>query len=150
MSNWIESLYPLEQERVFAAMRGIGERSEQVFIAMRKLGAPAGTIPVGAAAFDEFLKGEGPAVFLRALRNGATPSEAEGKAKEWAREAIHTHNAKRPTQIDWGRDEISGDGPIEWALRDIERQFNSSYGKQYRQERKTTMRRQEQQDSTEP
>lgn len=148
--NWIESLYPQERERVFEAMRRIGERVEVSFIAMRKLGAPAGTIPVGAAAFDEFLSGEGPAVFLRALRNGEAPEDAEIQAKEWARGAIKIHNAKRPTQFDWARDEIAGDGPIERARRDIERQFGAKYGEQYWQERDTSQGRQGEQDTARP
>lgn len=131
-------------------MRRIGDRVEQAFIAMRKLGAPAGTIPVGAAAFDVFLKGEGPAVFLRALRNGGPPEDAELRAKKWAREAIETHNAKRPAQIDWARADIAGDGPIEWARRDIERQFGAEYGEQYRKKWNPKKRRKAEQDTSRP
>lgn len=120
-TKWLQSLESDIRERVFAAMRAIGNRTEDASKHERVLRPPHGTVGVGAADFDEFIKAEGPMVFLRGLRTGARPEDAETEAKDWAREAISAHNQKRPKDINWARADITGDGPIERARRDVER-----------------------------
>lgn len=118
--SWIESLPTQQRDAAFATMRRIGDRADRAHKAERKLIAPQGTLAVGSAAFDPFIIVAGLREFLRAIRRGLTPVEAEAEAKKWVREAIAFHNAKRPGDGSWERDEIAGDGYIEKARREME------------------------------
>lgn len=76
MTRFYETLPDERREALFARMRGLSLESEYRFAKARELTPPASTIVVGGADFDEVLKGEVIASYLRAIRQGKTPTEA--------------------------------------------------------------------------
>lgn len=117
--NWLESLPEEQKQAAYAAMREIDARAQQADKNERALRAPQGSIPVGSAGFDEFIRAEGPNEFLRGLRKGLTPEQAEAAAKVYAREAVAKHNAARKDR-DWQRADMTGDSAIERARQNVE------------------------------
>ena len=100
---WLHGLEPDLQERVLCAMRQCRAKSDQ-FLAKARALTPTGiAIAVGAAHFDDFIRGEALAKLLRHIGQGLPPSAAiEGAIKE-CRELIEAHNAKRPSDVNWQR-----------------------------------------------
>jgi len=85
----------------------------------RQLTAPYGTIAVGGADFDEWLRGELLARFLSNLGKGLSPEEARAEADEWRLMAVKKHNQKRPRDINWKRWEGTGSDKLWFAVRMI-------------------------------
>lgn len=74
---WFNSLGSVaRRERVFAAMRKLGAESECYYENGRQLAPPHGSVAVGGGSFEQTLKGEVVASYLRAIRHGHTPLEA--------------------------------------------------------------------------
>ena len=126
-ANWLESLPAQHKESVFTAMREIDAKAMQHDTNERALRAPQGSIPVGSAGFDEFIRAEGPNEFLRGLRKGLTPEQAETAAKAYAREAVAKHNAKRPDYT-WQRADMTGDHAIEMARQKVDSALKPAQG----------------------
>lgn len=109
------------KESIFKAMRSIQDRVDAAGERERQLRAPQGSIAVGAAGFDEFIQSESQAEVLRAIRKGATPEQAEASAKQYTREAVSKHNAKRPKDVNWARDSGTADSYIERAVEELKK-----------------------------
>jgi len=99
-------------EGVFAEMRKIDEMSLEYDRTAMKTQAPHGTIAVGPASFDYFIKAEVCRAFLRALRNGQDPKSASDYASVEARKAVEIHNAKSPKDHYWRVDVERGQDMI--------------------------------------
>jgi len=98
--SWLESLTEETRQRVFAAMREIDTRAQRYYQNSTNMTRGTGmSIPVGAAGFDEFIRGDSLAAYLRGLRRGLAPTEAIESAKVAAREVVKSHNAKRAKDI---------------------------------------------------
>lgn len=106
---------------VLVAMRVVRAESDGRLAAARRLIAPHGTIAVGGADFDEFVRGEALATLLGALSDGYYPSLAAVAAKMFARDAVRLHNAKRPRDVNWQRYDGTADLLIEHAIAAIVR-----------------------------
>jgi hypothetical protein len=84
------------QDAIFAEMRRLDDYAQRTLGQRQRLEPPYGSIAVGAAALDPFLRGQSLAHFLDQIRRGRSPDDAGDSAKRWARGAVSTHNAKRP------------------------------------------------------
>jgi 2'-5' RNA ligase/predicted ABC-type ATPase/GNAT superfamily N-acetyltransferase len=96
------------REALFAVMRKLDTEAERLENVARKNQGPFGTIPVGAAHFDDMLRSLAPGEYVRGLRKGMDPSEALASAKAEMRAAVEKHNKNRPKDINWKRDINSG------------------------------------------
>ena len=118
--KYYEMLSEETRQRLFAAMRKIDSRAQSYLEAGNRLGRRNGnTILVGAAHFDELIKGESLSAYLRQLRKGEQPTDAEIAAKAEARSIIASHNRQRAKDVCWQRADMAGDSSIEWAHRQI-------------------------------
>lgn len=118
--SWLDSLTEETRQRVFAAMREIDTRAQRYFKNSADMTRGSGmSIPVGAAGFDEFIRGDSLASYLRGLRKGLSPTEAIEAAKANAREVVKSHNAKRAKDICWQRADMTADSTIEYAHRQM-------------------------------
>jgi len=118
--SWLESLTEETRQRIFAAMREIDSRSQRYYQNSANMTRGTGmSIPVGAAGFDEFVRGDSLASYLRGLRKGLSPTEAIESAKIAARELVKSHNAKRAKDVCWQRADMTADSTIEYAHRQI-------------------------------
>ena len=116
LEGWLGALDNKQRESVFAEMRRLGNMSDHYAQEARRLSPRGGTISVGAADFDAFIKGEAIQEFLRHVRRGVEPTEAADKAKKYVRESVAKHNSKRKDST-WQRWEGTGDTMIEDAMR---------------------------------
>jgi hypothetical protein len=114
-ASWLESLTEETRQRVFAVMRKVRDEStrycEKGYTMNRGTGI---TIPVGAAGFDEIVRGEVLASYLRALGKGQCPTEAIEYAKREAREMVKSHNGRRKDYT-WQRADMTADSTVEYA-----------------------------------
>ena len=118
--KYYETLTDETRERLFAAMRNIDTRAQSYLERGYKMGRGTGmSIPVGAAHFDEIIRGEGLSAYLRALRTGLCPTDAEGAAKAESRSIIKSHNSKRAKDVCWQRADMAVDSIIETAHHEI-------------------------------
>jgi hypothetical protein len=100
-------------------MRRIRAEEETYFNRDRKLAEPGGTLPVGPARFDESIKADVLREMLSKVNRGKSPQEAAAAAKELAREWVRNHNAKRPGDTMWQRDEGTADPLIDDTMRSL-------------------------------
>ncbi len=117
--GWLDTLDEPTRETTFEAMRKLQGEVDKYHEDARKSEGPSGTIAVGSAAFDPFLRADSIATVLREVNRGKTPEEAGEIAKADARKAIEKHNAKRPKDINWARWEGSADATIDVAVRKL-------------------------------
>ena len=118
--KYYETLSDATRERLFTAMRKIDTRAQGYLNQGNKLGQGTGmSIPVGAAHFDEIIRGSGLSAYLRALRKGECPTDAEKAAKTEARSIIASHNKQRAKDVCWQRADMAADSVIEHAHRQI-------------------------------
>lgn len=119
-SSWLESLTEETRQRIFATMRDIDARAQRYYQNSANMTRGSGmSIPVGAAGFDEFIRGDSLAAYLRGLRKGLCPTEAFESAKANARDVVKSHNAKRAKDICWQRADMTADSTIEYAHRQV-------------------------------
>jgi len=119
-TSWLASLTEDTRQRVFTTMREIDTRSQRYYQNSANMTRGSGmSIPVGAAGFDEFIRGDSLAAYLRGLRKGLCPTEAIESAKVNAREVVKSHNARRAKDICWQRADMTADSTIEYAHRQI-------------------------------
>lgn len=75
-ARYYDTLALKQREALFQVMRDLDSEEQRYRSRAQALAAPAGTIGVGAADFDEIIKAEVLLSYLRALRQGRTPEEA--------------------------------------------------------------------------
>jgi hypothetical protein len=97
------------------AMRSIRAKSERFISESRSLTPRGGSVAIGGAYFDPFVKGESLAAFLRGLHAGSTAQQAAEIAKAFARESVKIFNTDREYQT--RRSEIIADAVIDDAMR---------------------------------
>ena len=119
-AKWYEQLPEPQRESVFATMRAIRQRSDEFLQRERQLRPPTGSIAAGATGFDEFIRGEAIAVFLREIGRGKTPEAAEAATKAFTEDAVKTHNKKRPKDKNWARSPGTADSDIGRVRMEIE------------------------------
>lgn len=112
-NNWLNALPQDKQEKVFGAMRHIGE----VCYPAESNSLPGDVLAVGGGGFDKALPCEVLSFFLRCLREGNSPVDAAEASKDYSRQLIQSHNAQRPNDLNWGRWQGAGDAKVDWALR---------------------------------
>jgi len=118
--SWLESLTEETRQRVFATMRDIDGRAQRYYQNSANMTRGSGmSIPIGAAGFDEFIRGDSLATYLRGLRKGLAPTEAIESAKVSAREVVKSHNTKRAKDVCWQRADMTADSTIEYAHQQI-------------------------------
>lgn len=109
MTSYFESLTDSDREALFTYMRRLDEKGQHYWRQARTLTAPAGTIPVGAAAFDPTIRALAGDAYLRGLRAGLSPDAAYTEALDESRASVKLHNAKRPREMTWQRDPSSAE-----------------------------------------
>lgn len=97
MTLFYEELSIDRREVLFQLMRQLGLESENHFEKARALTPPTAHIAVGGDAFEEILKGEVIASYLRVLRRGGTPEEALKRAKLERTSYVDNWNRSRGT-----------------------------------------------------
>src|SRR5262249_28183551 len=115
-----ETLDDETRERVFVVMRKIRSESDAALAKARELAPPYGTIAAGAAYFDEWLRGETLAYFLGQLGKCDTLISAHEVAQRFAAHAVTIHNAKRPRDVGWLRDEAMADPALHHAASRVQ------------------------------
>lgn len=113
LNGWLGTLSDETRERVFSSMRSIDLESNRYLNNAARLRAPAGSIPIGAAGFDEMIRYEILASYLRAIRKGSSPSEAENAAKLEARDIVESHNKQR-SDVTWKRWSATAESTLEY------------------------------------
>jgi len=98
--NWLSTLPEPIRGPVLAWMRDTRAHAQTLSQTASKLSGPG--IPVGAAHFDEFIRGEVLHQYLGQLGRGKTPEEALQETLKWAHEAVKLHNQKSK-DISWKR-----------------------------------------------
>ena len=73
---WYKNLSDEDQETLFAEMRKQGDREQHYRHRAMTLAPPSGQIAVGGGSFEQTLKAEVIASYLRAIRKGGTPQYA--------------------------------------------------------------------------
>lgn len=73
---WYKQLSDTDREALFTEMRRWGDREISYRTQAQRLAPPGGTIAVGGGHFEQVLKAEVIASYLRALRQGETPQRA--------------------------------------------------------------------------
>ena len=94
-----ERLAEPARERLFAFMRSLDAAADDYF---RKGRETPNTIPVGAALFDETLRGAVRFELVMALRVATSLDDAQARASKAVRLWVEKHNARRP-DINWKR-----------------------------------------------
>lgn len=121
--NYLQSLHSDDRERVFQAMRSIGERAEVFRSRYRSLCPGPLKIPVGATHYDELFRMESLDHFLRKLRAGYTPKESHRLTTITVNEFIDRWNKSghggcafinKPSELD--RWPGMCDALLDWAL----------------------------------
>lgn len=100
---YYETLNERKREALFAWMRMTDTIAREYETKARSLEAPYGTVPVGAGAFDAWIRGSTAQEYLSVLRRGGTPDDAWKAAKQYAHLCVGKHNAKRPKDVNWQR-----------------------------------------------
>jgi hypothetical protein len=119
MTSWLDSLPPEHRELVLSSMRELDAEAVRLERKHLALYPPPGTIGVGAAWFDPWIRSYAIFQFLMALRKGETPEKAEGFAKHESRYAVEIHNQKRKGDVNWKRWEGTADETVERCRRRI-------------------------------
>lgn len=104
--NWLKNLSVAKQDAVHTVMWSIDVEANRLMDLHRKdldHLSKMNAIPVGATHMDSFLRCEAAMDFLRCLRQGCAPAEAEEKAKTLSTLAVKIHNSRRPKDINWAR-----------------------------------------------
>ena len=73
---WYKNLSDADREALFAEMRKQGDREQHYRNKATALAPPHGQIAVGGGSFEQSLKAEVIASYLRQIRNGGTPQYA--------------------------------------------------------------------------
>lgn len=111
-----KTLSPERREVLFALMREWTNESF-VFFAEGRSGWSNGTIPVGAAGFDEgTLRGAIREEFVSALSAEPTLDAVEERVTERLRVWVANHNKMRSKDISWVRDLDTGCRSLDFAL----------------------------------
>lgn len=121
MRPFYDRLPPDRREALFEAMRRMDDESTRFFASGRET---PNTIPVGAALFDETLRGAARLELLMALRKAETLEQAFEQARESLRVWVRRHNEKRPRDRAWQRWEGSGQSELEFLISQIRRVVN--------------------------
>ena len=100
---WYATLGAATRDAVFAWMRDQDARAERARRQARELSPRHGEIAVGSGAFDPLLEAITIEAFLRCLRLGGSPDQAEIAATAAVRDAVERHNAVRPRDTNWQR-----------------------------------------------
>lgn len=122
MSKWYETLSTKSRGFLFTWMQEADNKAKHCLSKARKLEPPSGHIAIGAAAFDEFIKGEVIEEYLRSLRSGKTPERALESTLLHSRFCIRLHNSRRPKDINWQRPETIADFEINNLHRSLQTQ----------------------------
>lgn len=113
---YYKTLEPERREALFALMRGWGNEAVLYFAEGRK-GWENGSIPVGAAGFDEgTLRGAVREEICAALRVEPTLDAVEARASECLRGWVRNHNKMRPNDVTWQRDLDTGRRSLDFTL----------------------------------
>ncbi len=86
-------------------MRSLGDEALKLRDQYRRLAPPYGTVAVGAAHFDMWIKGYALDEYVSALRAGLGPQAALERAHAYRRDAIEIHNGKR-SDYTWKRADV--------------------------------------------
>jgi hypothetical protein len=112
-----QTLPDVTREKLFAAMRTIDARSQSYFNEAHKLTPRFGEIEIGGGRFEQQLKGDVLASYLRALRKGATPQESLTHAQNERTEYVKHWNKKRGNDYVVHRALDAEQSLIDWAHR---------------------------------
>lgn len=110
-----KALTDLKREDLFALMRRMGDEQEIYFARGRET---PNTIPVGAALFDETLRGAMRHELNAALRTAPTLEAAFDQARTALRVWVRKHNERR-RDINWQRWEESGQTELETLISEV-------------------------------
>lgn len=110
LENWLQSLPEDHRQQVYAAMRQVGELAQHEWQEAQRLEPPHGQLAAGSQGFDHVARAVGADGYLRALRRGVAPDDARASAAAEVAVAVATHNAKRPTDVNWRRDTAAESG----------------------------------------
>lgn len=110
-----KTLSELKRERLFAIMRRLGD--EMLYYFDRGREAP-NTIPVGAALFDDVVRGALRHELVSALRTASSPESAFDQARAALRVWVQKHNERR-NDINWKRWEDTGQIELETQILEI-------------------------------
>lgn len=115
--NYFDTLSEGNRERLFAEMRRMDRAAMDFEAVHRRLSPPAGTIPVGAAHFDSWIRGYALQCFVAGLRKGLSPADARRQANVHRMDAVWRHNARR-NDVNWRRSDIAGEEVLcYWSRR---------------------------------
>jgi len=96
----VDSLPPAHRAALFALMRQLGAEADVFFARGRE---EHDRIPVGAALFDETLRGAARHELVNCLRTADTLDDAHEAAKRLLEVWVLKHNARRPRDMHWQR-----------------------------------------------
>lgn len=111
------SLDDAARGRLFALMRELGQEAADYMARARE---PPNTIPVGAALFDEAIKGAAREELLVALRTADSIEAARGQASAALREWVKKHNARRK-DVTWQRWSETGQSDLKFLVERAQR-----------------------------
>ena len=109
---------------VFLVMRRIDLEAAEHHKKAAMLAPRHGTIAVGGAHFDECLKRDALEAFLRAMRRGATPADAEAAALDESRALVRSWNRAPRCASFTGKHEVGWwEDTCAAMLEDVARRF---------------------------
>ena len=109
---------------VFLVMRRIDLEAAEHHKKAAMLAPRHGTIAVGGAHFDECLKRDALEAFLRAMRRGATPADAEAAALDESRALVRSWNRAPRCASFTGKHEVGRwEDTCAAMLEDVARRF---------------------------
>lgn len=117
-----KSLTDLQREDLFALMRRMGDEEAVYFTRGRET---PNTIPVGAALFDETLRGAARYELNAALRKASTLEAAFDQSRAALRVWVRKHNERR-SDINWQRWEESGQTELETLIATVRTTLGAS------------------------
>lgn len=100
MTAMWETLAESKREKLFAIMRTLGDEADRYFEKGRER---YDMVPVGAALFDETLRGAVRLELVSALRTAPDLGVAAVRAGDAVRVWVCKHNERRPRDVNWQR-----------------------------------------------
>ena len=92
---WYKILSDADRKTLFAEMRKQGDREQYFRDKGRMLAPPTGQVAIGGGSFEQTLKAEVIASYLRAIRNGGTPQYALDSAAKDRSKYVEAWNKSR-------------------------------------------------------
>lgn len=100
--SWIQTLNDDAQQRAYAAMQRVQTLSCNLDPHIKYPTFRSGdAVEVGSEGRKVAIKTEAIAAFIRAICNGATPSEALTQSETFGRTLVAAHNKERPKDAHW-------------------------------------------------